>query len=89
MSKTRKLGRDDRHASEAAGEAAHYVTVKYLVDECNLGFPSEKACRDWLQRHLIPIGRRGRVIVVNMRDIEDALWAIRLKRKNPTRLKRV
>jgi hypothetical protein len=46
-------------------------TVKELRDE--LRFPSDKACRDWLRRNRIVGVRRGRVILVDRRDIEKAL----------------
>jgi hypothetical protein len=35
-------------------------TVKELAEE--LGFPSEKACREWLSPAEMPSGPRGRVI---------------------------
>lgn len=46
-------------------------TVKELTAE--LRFPSEKACRAWLSRQQIPAVRRGRVILVDGLDVDQAL----------------
>lgn len=35
-------------------------------------FPSREACRKWLARHRVPHLRRGRVLLVDTRDVEAA-----------------
>jgi hypothetical protein len=46
-------------------------TVKELA--ADLRFPSEKACRSWLHRQRIPFLKRGRVILIDPRDVEAKL----------------
>ena len=46
-------------------------TVRELTTD--LRFPSEDACRTWLRRQAIPCVKRGRVILVDARDVEIAL----------------
>ena len=46
-------------------------TVKELTEE--LRFPSVRACRAWLHRQGIASVRRGRVILVDPQDVEQAL----------------
>lgn len=35
-------------------------------------FPSREACRKWLVRHRVPHVRRGRILLVDTRDVEKA-----------------
>lgn len=46
-------------------------TVKDLT--VDLRFPSEKACRQWLQRQRVPCLKRGRVLLIDPRDVEVKL----------------
>lgn len=46
-------------------------TVKELTTD--LRFPSEHACRQWLTRQRVPCLKRGRVILVDPRDVEAKL----------------
>lgn len=49
-------------------------TVKELVSD--LRFPSEDACRVWLRRQGIVSVRRGRIILVDGQDVDNALRRI-------------
>jgi len=49
----------------------HYLTVRELVTE--LRFPSEDACRTWLYRHAVPRVKRGRSLLIDLRDAEAVL----------------
>ena len=46
-------------------------TVKELT--ADLRFPSEDACRQWLRREHVPCLKRGRVILIDPRDVEAKL----------------
>lgn len=57
---------------------ARLRTVRELADE--LRFSSEDACRTWLRRHRVPVLRRGRVILVDPRDLDLVLRRIDARR---------
>lgn len=35
-------------------------------------FPSRQACRKWLERHHVPHLRRGRILLIDTRDVDAA-----------------
>jgi hypothetical protein len=51
--------------------SSRWRTVKEIT--ADLRFPSEDACRVWLRRQHIPSVKRGRIILVSIRDLDAAL----------------
>lgn len=45
-------------------------------------FPNRRACRLWLSRHQVPHIRRGRVLLIDTRDMDAACsraWPMRVR----------